>query len=212
MKPMHAALMICSALALAPAATLAQSTQGQKLSDRLVSRAEATIRSISGAEDQYKVTLAAYNTLLEGKAEDNQKAYKGLVKEVGRTEKALENVRSRVAAMDTSAQEYFTDWEQSIAAISSDDLKQRSQTRLDETKKQYAAILEVGQTAGDHFAPMLKSLHDQISYLGQELNPSSLASLADKAEKLNADSLVFYEKIEATLQTAGEYVDGLRAD
>ncbi len=204
--------MLCSALALVPAATLAQSTKGQKLTTKLISRAEATIRSISGAENQYKVTLAAYNTLMGGQTEGNHKAYKRLVKEVRRTEKALETLRTRVATMEISAQEYFADWEQNLATISSDQLKQRSQTRLDETKAQYAGILEVGQTAGDQFAPMLKSLHDQLSYLGQELNPTSIASLADKAEKLNVESQVFYEKIDATLQQASKYVQDIRAD
>lgn len=212
MKPKYAVLVVSVALVLVSAATLAQSTKGQKLADRLILRAETTIQSISDAENQYKVTLAGYNTLLGGKADDNQRAYKGLVKEVGKTEKALETVRTRVAAMEVSAREYFDDWEASIVAIGSDELKERSQSRLEETKVQYAQILETAQTAGDQFAPMLKSIHDQLNYLAQELNPSSLASLADKAEKLNEESQVFYEKIDATLERASQYVQSIRPD
>lgn len=200
---------ITSGILLGPGASFGQA-KGHKLTDKLIARAEATIQAISDAEAQYKATLEIYNSITGSNAEDNRKAYKQLVKGIGRTEKAVATARQRADEMQSSADEYFEEWSTSLSSISSEELQERSRARLEETREHYAKVIESGQKAREAFHPLVVSLKDQVNYLGQELNPASINSLADEAQKLNEQSAAFYESLEETLREASQYIQAIR--
>ena len=97
-----------------------------------------------------------------------------------------------------------------LANISSEDLRKRSEERLNGTRERYNGILAAGDKARQVFNPFIASLKDQVVYLGHDLNPSALASLEPDADKLNKEGEVLFKKIDETVDEVSGYITSLK--
>ena len=200
-----------SALALAFAAgTYAQ--QGHKETDRLIKTAENMKKDLETATAQVHKTLDYYNTIMKGGSGDTRKLYKDLTKAIENTEKRAANVTKRVEEMEAEAHSFFGEWTQSLQGITSEDLKKRSQDRLNKTRVHFSEILAAGRRAGAVFNPFMGALKDQVVYLGYDLNASAVASLSEDAKKLNAEADKLFASIDDVQNVAGEYVLSLKPE
>jgi len=200
---------VLAALALAATAG-AQSDEGVKQVERLVKASGNTVKAIADTKLQLTKTMDVYNSLFAQDAENLRKIYNNIQKEMDNTEKRRAKIREESAKMNAEADTLFKDWANSAAAIESPDLRKRSEDRLMATKEKYAEIGTVGQTAADLYGPFMKTMQDQITYLGHDLNPASVASLKPDAAKLNekADKLV--KSIDDTIATANKNIGALQ--
>ncbi len=182
---------------------------GVKQTEKLADKANDTVGSIRAAKLQIKDTLVAYNLLVGNKVEDPKKTYKDLQKGIEDTDKKVAEVDKKVAAMQKEADILFADWSSNLANISSEDLRKRSEERMNDTRDRYNGILAAGDKAGAVFNPFIASLKDQVVYLGHDLNPSALASLQPDADKLNKEAEVLFKKIDETVDEASGYITSL---
>jgi uncharacterized protein YhaN len=111
-------------------AAIVSAQEGVKQTERLIKLAEDTAKQIGETKVELQKTLETYNTLVRGGSGDAKKLYNDLRKAVDRCEKKREGVRKRSADMEQEAHTFFEEWTASLAGISNEDLKQRSQTRL----------------------------------------------------------------------------------
>jgi chromosome segregation ATPase len=188
----------------------ASAQDGVKQTEALVKKGESTVKSITEARTQLDKTLATYNSIIEGKATDTKAAYKDLEKQVKDCEAKSEDVKKQKEAMDIEADKLYTSWTTGLADISNPDLKQRSQTRLTQTKDRMGKIGAAGLQARGAYDEFLNGLKDQIKYLGHDLNPSAIASLKGDAAKLNAKAKTMFEKLDGTVASANTSLDALR--
>jgi hypothetical protein len=56
----------------------------------------------------------------------------------------------------------------------------------------------------------MKTLQDQVTYLGHDLNPSAVASLKPNAAKLNDEAKELVKRIDDTITTANTAIGALR--
>ena len=178
--------------------------------ERLVKRAEDTVAEIGSAKAQLQSTLDLYNTLMGGRASDAKKLYSDLGKAVDATLKKRDDVRKRGEDMEKEAYKFFEEWTASLEAITSEELRQRSQERLNDTRVNFSGILAEGRQAGADFDVFMGGLRDQIVYLGYDLNPGGIASLAEDAERLNAAADVLFVAIDEVIATITEYAESMR--
>lgn len=94
----------------------------------------------------------------------------------------LQGAQKSADAVGKEADKYFASWEKDLADFSSDDLKQKSQARLDKSKADYAALGDALGQAQKAFEPLMQNLNDQIPYLGRDLSPEAVADLKGEAE------------------------------
>ena len=201
---------LVTGLVAVPAQNVWAQGPGVKQTEKLVSKANDTVGSIRAAKQQIKDTLVAYNLLVGNKVEDPKKTYKDLQKGIENTDKKVADVDQKVAAMQKEADLLFADWASNLASISSEELRKRSEERLNETRERYNGILAAGDKAGKVFNPFIASLKDQVVYLGHDLNPSALASLKPDADKLNKEAEVLFKKIDETVDEASGYITSLK--
>jgi len=210
MNRQFSALLIMLALLITIPGVVQAQSPGFKETDKLISRSQSTISQIRSTKLQTEATLDGYNAIIDGKVPDNRKAYKSLVKDIQKCENQADKVGDRVVAMQTAASTYFGNWETSIAAITSDDLRAKSEMRLKETRANYDEILKAAQNAGDEFKPFITNLHDQVTFLGHDLNPSAIADLKDDAAKLNAKGDKVFSAVDDTIEVATKYTNSLK--
>jgi hypothetical protein len=203
-----------AALAITAAVTVPAGAQdeGVKQAERLAKSAGSTVEAIVETKRQLSKTLEAYNEVLADDVKDRQSAYKTLQKEIDATEKKRAEIAKRVGEMDLEANTLFKSWSTSAAAMDNGDLRKRTEQRLADTKASYAKLKATGDKAGGLYEPVLKSLKDQVKYLGHDLNPAGVASLKPDAAKLGKMAQELYARIDDSVAVANKNIDALRPE
>ena len=180
----------------------AQQDEGVKQIEQLIKKANAQIESINEAKQQVQKTMDAYNQVLDPNVKDRRDAYKKLQKEMSESEKKRAEVSARSTEMNAEADKLFKSWEGSTAAIQSPELRERSVQRLKRTQDRFSELRQTGRQAADLYAPIMKTLQDQVAYLGHDLNAGAVAALKPDADKLNAQAKDLYAAIDKVTAAA----------
>jgi len=195
----------------APGVARAQD-EGVKQIAQLIKSAKSQVEAIGDAKLQLQKTMTAYNTVLAPDVKDRRDAYKSLQKEIANSEKKRADVALRSQEMNAEADRLFKSWEATTAAIQSPELRERSQQRLKRTQDRFAELRQSGQKAADIYAPMMKTLQDQVTYLGHDLNAGAANSLKSDADKLNGQAKDLYAAIDKVTETATANIAKLSAE
>jgi hypothetical protein len=204
-------IVLLIALTLTAGIALAQD-EGIKRIERLTKRAEDSVKKIQETEQQLQKTLILYNSIMDNSAEDLAKTYRDLVKAVERSEKNAEETRKNSELMEQEAHNHFAEWTKNLESITSENLRKRSQERLNETRLQYSEILRSGRSARGEFDAFIDALRDQIVYLGYDLNPAAVASLKEDAAKLNEQANGLFKMIDDVVNSSNEYIRSLQPE
>lgn len=206
----HKSLAIVVAVLMGSAGSVWAQDEGVKQVQQLVKRANSTVGAINETKLQLQKTMVAYDSVLAPDTTDRRDAYKKLQKEMANTEKKRAEIAERAKEMNVQADTVFKDWEGSTAGIQNADLRKRSEDRLAQTKERFGQIRTTGQQASELYGPFMKSLQDQVTFLGNDLNPSAVASLAPDAAKLKAQADELYAAIDKTTAAANANIAALK--
>ena len=196
--------------AFALAVSVEAQDEGVKRVEQLIKKATATVEAITDAKLQLSKTMDVYNSIFLDEAKDRKGIYKKLQKEMQTTEERRAAIGRHTADMDLEADALFKSWATSAATIQSPELRKQSDERLAKTKARYAEIHASGQKAGEIYAPLMKALQDQVTYLGHDLNPEALASLRGEATKLNTQAQQLSKSVDDTIAVANTNIAALR--
>jgi prefoldin subunit 5 len=177
-------------------------TKNAKAAESLAKSGENAKKSISDVVEHVDKMLKGYNAIIDGSAKNTQSAYKKLSSDLKSTEKMVQGAGKELNSLNKEAEKFFSAWEKDLKSFSNDDLKQKSQTRLDASKAKYAALGDALGQASDAFTPLVQNLNDQILYLGRDLSPEAIADLADEAETLNQQAKDVSDQVEQLMQSA----------
>jgi chromosome segregation ATPase len=208
------ALAVATTLSLprpAAAQIFGTDPEGLKRTDNLIKKAEDLVKSAGSAREQIGKTLDTYNAIFASDVKDVRKAYKGVEGEMAKSEKDREQVRMKLEEMKTEAEAYFSGWNASLAQIENVDLRKRSETRMTETRTRFDGVLDSVREARESYEPFMKSLNDQWTYLGHDLNANGIASLKPDAGKLNEQGKELFQKIDSGMTKGNDYIESLRA-
>jgi hypothetical protein len=202
--------LAAAAIVLSSAVVVQPQDQGVKQIELLTKKAGATVEAIGNTKLQLMKTVDVYNGLMADGATDRKGAYKKLQQEMAATDKRRSEIGLRADEMKAEADALFKSWSDSAAAISDPELRKRSEERLAKTKASFAEIGTVGQKATELYGPVMKTLQDQVTYLGHDLNPSAVASLKPNAAKLNDEAKELVKRIDDTITTANTAIGARR--
>jgi DNA repair exonuclease SbcCD ATPase subunit len=182
-----------------------------KKTDQLIQGAEELIKETGKARAEIEKTMTSYNALFQDDVADLKKAYKDVEKGIDRTEKQRENVQKKIGEVRQEADAYFGSWGQSLQQISDQSLRKRSEERMNATKRDFDGVLASVDEARKEYEPFLANVRDQWTYMGHDLNPAGIQSLEADAKKLNTRADELYQKIDASMKKASDYVASLRS-
>jgi uncharacterized coiled-coil DUF342 family protein len=132
-------------------------------------------------------------------------------KGIERTEKQREAVKLAMDEMKVEADAYFASWTESLQQIENPDLRKRSQDRMAETRGHFDGVLSAVADARAQYEPFVKNLKDQWTYLGHDLNAEGIKSLKPDADKLNAQAVELFKKIDSGMKKANDYIASLKS-
>jgi chromosome segregation ATPase len=201
------ALLAVAALAAWPARA---QDEGVKQVEQLIKKSGSTVQAIAETKMQLQKTMDVYNALLSDDAKNMKSNYKKLQSEMESTEKKRGDIKLRADEMNSEATNLFKTWADSTAAIENTDLRKRSEERLAKTKASFAEIGTVGQKAVDIYGPLMKTLQDQVTYLGHDLNAQAIQSLKQDAAKVNEKAQALMKSIDDTISVTNKNINDLR--
>jgi leucyl aminopeptidase (aminopeptidase T) len=190
----------------------AQSTEGIKETERFIKTGGATSQSVAEARLKTQQALDAYNSITTGDSKDLKSDYKKLLNAQKDMNNQVADARKKIEQMDKQAAVYFSGRSTAAGQIQDAALRDKAKTRLDDSQKGYDKVKAALREGGDALTPFSKDLSDQIKFLGQELNPSSAASLKPQAEKLNGRGSTLFTQADAAVTTANGYFNTLRSE
>jgi hypothetical protein len=178
--------LVLSAAAAALIAGCASS--GYQKSDQTAVNIQKAATQIDALPAQIDKTLAALNDLV-GKSQAN------LVPQFKTFSTELENLRSQALDIESlrkkmgeSGKAFLADWDQQLASIKNEDIKSRSQARMDEVKKQLTSVKAHYAEAANAFRPFIGELQDIQKYLSIDLTTGGIDSLQKTVAKVNTDA------------------------
>jgi len=197
-------LAVTACLVLGGTLVLAQSKKSAKEAENLSKAADNAKKSVGDVVDHLGKMLEGYNSIINGTAKNPQSAYKKLVGDLKSTEKMIQGAGKSLDAVNKDAQKYFAAWETDLESFTNEELKQKSQDRLNMSKEKYATLGEALGQASDAFVPLVQNLNDQILFLGRDLSPEAIADLQDEAEALNQQAQEVTDQVKALMESASE--------
>jgi hypothetical protein len=134
---------------------------------------------------------------MAGQEKKPENTYKKLSQGVDQCDKKREAARKSAEGMKKEADKFFAAWEKEQEELTSEDIKARSQERLQFYKDRFTEMTDAMTAAGEAYEPFINSLRDQVMLLGHDLSEDGIAALQNEAKTLNANAERLFQKIDA---------------
>jgi hypothetical protein len=164
---------------------------------------EETKEQFVSALDEFKAVLRLEETSLE-------KRYKSLQSEYDASQAAAQEVRDKIAAVESVSDALFKEWEAELTLFGCAKLRRISQTKLIETKRQYGKLMVLMKQAEAKMSPVLDTLRDQTLFLKHNLNAQAITAVRAELNSIerDVDSLVL--AMEKSIKEAEVFIKKLK--
>ena len=165
--------------------TAADTANTLKKSSDLVTRANSLIDA----------SMAKLNDLVSNPNPDLRDQFKAFSSSVTVLGATADDVDSKAEQMKSQGGAYFARWDQEMATIQNEDIRNRSETRKSEVEKKFSRISQSYLETKLAFQPFISDLRDVQKFLGADLTVGGLASIKEVAAKATQDASALKEPL-----------------
>lgn len=158
---------------------------------------------ITQGESQIDAVTTSLNALVKNPG-DLAAQFKNFSDAVNRLQSTAKEIDSKVAAMREKGDTYFAMWNQQIAQIQNEDIKNQSAARKAEMQKKFAAIQKSYQEAQNDFKPFMSDLKDIQMALSTDLTPGGVDAIKGTAGKVTKEAAPLKTTLD---KLAGQFKD-----
>lgn len=180
--------------------------------DILVDRVAAARDSQQETKEQFVSALEHFSKVINFKGGELEDKYNQLKKELDKSEDQAEDVRDRVASVESVAKALFNEWEGELSQYKNADLRHKSARQLKQTKQHYARLIGAMKKAEAKIDPVLDPLRDQVLFLKHNLNARAIASLQTELSQIETDVSRLIRDMESAMKEADSFIQTLKAD
>jgi chromosome segregation ATPase len=150
---------------------------------------------IAKGSSQIDDALAALNNLVSDPQTNLTEQYTAYVTSVDNLDATAKDVAAKNEAMQAQGAAYFEGWDNEIATMQNEDIRNRSETRRNEVAARFARIGQQYAAARAAFQPFMSDLHDVQKALSTDLTSGGLAAIKDTAAKSTQDAVPLKETL-----------------
>lgn len=159
-------------------------TEGQKSTDALTKSIGRFQEAVQDYQKHLGTAIAEHDAIVQNKDGDLPGHYKKFSKGIKDCDETAQEIGELVAGIKSTAEPYFTKWQQDLQAIADEDLRERSADRMKAAQERVQGLLKHGAKVQEAVAPLIQTLRDHATYLSNDLNVESAASLSKDSKKL----------------------------
>ena len=174
--------------------------------DVMVSRVEKARDTQEETKEQFKSALEQFTAATNFDGGDLEATYQKLNDAYEASVAKAEEVRSRIADIESVSEALFTEWKQEITQYSSAALKQSSQKKLNTTQTHYRQLIKSMKQAEAKIEPILTVFNDQVMFLKHNLNARAIASLKGELSTIKSDVSALVVSMEQSINEANAFI------
>ena len=178
--------------------------------DILVDRIEDAQDAQEDGQEQFRDALEQFRSVVNFDGGELQQIYNRLDSEFIATEEAATNIRDRISAVETVADDLFDEWEDELDMYSNQALRRDSEQQLRATRERYARLIQAMNRAEATLDPVLDNLRDNVLYLKHNLNARAIASLRGELDTINTDVDRLIAAMEAAIAESDRFISEMR--
>jgi hypothetical protein len=138
---------------------------------------------------------------------DPASAHAELVAAIEQSEEQADALRNRVKPLRRTAESVFEDWTANLESFGNLAVRQRSQERLEETRRRYEAVMSAAVAAQLACDAFNSDLSDHALFLEHDFNSASVALVAQELEGLKTRGKELVRRLDACAAACQAYVD-----
>lgn len=177
--------------------------------DILVDRVEKARDDQQEAKVEFQTALDKFSSVVNMPGSNLRTKYDELNAQLKRCDGKAEDVRDRIAAIESVGDALFTEWEAELDQYSSADLRRRSEETLDLTRSRYDQLMRAMKRAEAKMDPVLVAFNDQVLFLKHNLNAQAIASLQGEVAGIEDDVAALIAEMTAAIAEANAFIDGM---
>ncbi|MCC6672938.1 MAG: DUF2959 family protein [Planctomycetes bacterium] len=182
------------------------STEGNTVSD-MVGWIERVHVESELAKKNVQVTSEMMTALVGNSVKgDPIAAYQEFTKAISESESQANRLRAAVRQMQSAAQPVFDQWSSDLLKISNQQIRRRSDARMDATLQRYQALLAATKSAESGYDSFNQGVRDLSLFLGHDLNATALAEVRQDARAITDLALELDGRFNRTLEAARDYI------
>ncbi len=174
--------------------------------DVMVYRVEKARDTQQETKEQFKSALEQFTAATRFDGGDLEATYKRLNDSYEASLSKAEEVKSRIADIESVSEALFNEWKQEITQYSNATMKQNSQKKLDTTQVHYRQLITSMKQAEAKIQPVLTVFHDQVMYLKHNLNARAIASLKGELGNIQSDVSALVASMEKSINEANAFI------
>ncbi|KYN84733.1 DNA repair protein [Vibrio cidicii] len=172
-------------------------------------RVEDAKASQKEAQKEFTSALQALSNLTQFNGGELEEVYKEINEQYQESEKAAQEVRDRIAAIEDVAGALFEEWQQELSLYTSAKLRRSSEQKLKETKASYQQMLKAMKRAEQKMTPVLNTLRDNTLYLKHNLNANAVGSLKGELVSLETEIEQAIKQMKAAIAESDAFLQKL---
>ena len=177
----------------------------------LVDRVGAAREAQQDAKVQFSSALAQFLAVTKVPATELQATYEKLDAEFKRSESRAQEVRDRIAAIDSVAQALFEEWSAELGQYKSAGLRAQSDRQLTTTRNRYAALMRVMEQAATGMNPVIDAFRDQVLFLKHNLNAQAVSALGGSTRELQQDISRLVADMDKSIKEADAFIAAMQS-
>jgi len=185
---------------------------GQHKRELLVERVEDAKESQVEAKEQFVDALTRFKEVSGFQGGVLEQQYDLLNGEFRDCERRADEVHKRIAAVDDVARALFKEWSEELEQYTSEQLRETSQQRLDETTRSADQLIASMRNAERRMEPVLNTFRDQVLFLKHNLNARAIASLGNVALELQQDINALVNDMERAIDEANRFIETMQSE
>ncbi|CAH0531062.1 hypothetical protein CTH30272_03401 [Allocatenococcus thiocycli] len=177
--------------------------------DIMVDRVEDAKESQQDAQEEFTSALEALSALTNFDGGEQEDVYNNINDKYEDSEKAAQDVRDRIAAIEDVSDALFDEWQDELDLYTSAKLRRSSEQKLRDTKASYKTMLSAMKRAEQKMTPVLNTLRDNTLYLKHNLNASAIGSLRGEFSNLEQDIQYAIKQMNAAIAESDKFLQKL---
>jgi Skp family chaperone for outer membrane proteins len=177
--------------------------------DLMVNRVESARDAQQEAKEEFQSALEKFRTVVKFDGGALQKKYDELQSAYDRSEARAETVRNRIESVEDVAEALFDEWESELDQYTNSSLRSKSARKLEQTKRQYAQLINAMKRAEKKMDPVLAAFKDQVLYLKHNLNARAIASLQTELVSVQTDVDALIREMNASIKEANAFISAM---
>lgn len=175
--------------------------------DNLLTQIERVHTESELSKAQVRATIATLQQIASPEfGGDAVAAHTEFLETITTAEEQADELRSTVKPMKKMADGVFKKWANDLAEFSSDEMRQRSQIRLEKTRRRYDALLAEVEPAQWAFDAFNRGMRDHALFLGHDFNATAVSEIGEGVSSLSRQAEDLDQRFDACLIAAQDYV------